>query len=162
MPSRRRFLAACGAGIGVTGGCLSAVTRPDIPRERKILQEQTTVEPGSYHGWSISERVREASLSPVDGAYIFSHEFIVEQGPAVTVAVTSPESAERARTGADYKVLAATKARGRQGHASEPLSVDWLEVLGIANPYIGPGTPAPDRSEASVQVKAYLSRPESS
>lgn len=160
MPSRRRFITACSAGVCLTAGCLGALSSPDIPRETQLLDEEVTIEPGGYRAWHLSERIDSASFTPIDDPPIFSYEFVVKDGPAVVVAATlSDELERRAETGGQYQMWSGTRSEGQRGATSEPIATELLEVLVVDNQYVGSKTPTPDRDPATVRVRAYLSPP---
>jgi hypothetical protein len=157
--TRRRVLVRCGSlGAVATAGCLDAITAPDIPREHRLLDTRTTVAAGGYRAWSLGKRMSDATTTPVDEGYVFSYEFTVERGPAVSIAVTDAEELDRReRTAGQYQVFSGTRAHGREGAATERMARDHLDLLVVDNQYIGPETPATDRAAAIVHVRAYLS-----
>jgi hypothetical protein len=130
MPSRRRFVTACIAGIWLITGCLGTITQPDIPRETQILDEQATIEPGAYQEWPLSDHIDNSTFTPKDENPIFSYEFIVRDGPAVVVAATTSEELKRrAETGGQYRIWGGTRSEGQRGATSEPMPTELLEVL---------------------------------
>lgn len=160
MPSRRRFVTACSAGISLITGCLGTISQPDIPRETQILNEQVTIEPGDYQEWPLSNRIDDSTFISKDENPIFSYEFVVSDGPAVVVAATTnDELKRRAETGGQYRMWGGTRSEGRRGATSEPMPTELLEVLVADNQYMGSKTPTPDRDPATVHVQAYLSTP---
>ncbi len=130
MPSRRRFVTACSAGIWLITGCLGTISQPDIPRETQILDEQATIEPGAYQEWPLSDRIDNSTFTPKDENPIFSYEFVVRDGPAMVVAATTSEELKRrAETGGQYRIWGGTRSEGQRGATSEPMPTELLEVL---------------------------------
>lgn len=159
MFTRRRLLARCGSlGTVATAGCLDAITAPDIPREHRILDTRATVAAGDYRAWSLAEQSGDATATPVDEGYVFSYEFTVKRGPAVSFAVTDAEEiARRERSSGQYQVFSGTRSHGEDGAATERMAVEHLDLLVADNQYVGPGTPSTERAAAIVHVRAYLS-----
>lgn len=144
-----------------TAGCIETRSQPAIPREERILDDSATIAAGDYQAWELTEQVRNASLHPVDESYMFSYEYTVETGSAVTLAVTDmAELRRREETDGQYKVLLGTRSHGRKGAKRERMETDNIDVLIGDTQHIGPETPPETRSSVTVHVQAYLSTPD--
>lgn len=131
-------------------------------RRRFLTNERTTIDSGEYHVWTLSEPISSASLPSDDDVYIFSYEFVVEQGPAIVLAATTSDSLKRRETDGHYRVWGGTRTQGQQGATSKSMPKALLELLVADNQYIGSETPPPNRSAATVHVQAYISTPKQS
>jgi len=160
VPSRRTVLTACSACLCFIAGCPVWDSSPDIPRETRILDARTTIEPGAYEAWYLPERIDGASLTPEDGYYQFSYEFVVEEGPGVMVATTTSDELERRRkTDGPYRVWVETRTEGKRGATSKQMPIDLLELLVVDTRSLDAGK-QPDPDSTTVRIQAYLSSPD--
>lgn len=157
IPSRRKMLLACSASICLTAGCLTWDSPPDIPRDSQILDERTTIDQGAYQAWSLSERISSASVPSQDRVYLFSYEFVVEEGPEIMVATTTSDQLERRAEIGDYRVWQSTRTTSQQGALSKQLSKEFLSVLVADNQSLDSETSEQARDSATVRIQAYLS-----
>jgi len=160
MPSRRKVIIGCSAGMWLTPGCLGDRSPPDIPRETQILDEEATIEPGAYQAWSLTERIDSTSFTSNDETPTFSYEFVVNEGPAVSLAATTTEDLDRRREGGESRIWGGTRTEGKRGGTSERIPKGYLEVLVADNQDLDSQTQTSDRDPATVHVQAYLSRTE--
>lgn len=159
MPSRRRVIIGSSAGMWLTAGCLGNISSPDIPRETQILDERATIEPGAYQAWSLTERIDSTSFTSTDETPIFSYEFVVNEGPAVSLAATTTEDLDRRREGGEFRIWGGTRTEGKRGGTSERIPTRYLEVLVADNQDADSQTPTPDRDPATIHVQAYSVAP---
>lgn len=160
MPSRRRVITACSAGVWLTAGCLGDITSPDIPRETQILDEQVTIAPGTYQSWPLEERIDSTSFTDEGEPPIFSYEFTVVEGPVVTVFATMTEDLDGRTEDSEYRYWMGTLTEGKRGATSARIGLGLLQVLVADNGGISSQTATQDRDPATIHAQAYLSRTE--